>query len=228
MRVQSGSGTRNWPRLVMMLLIFGSTWGASEVVLGGALRAAHFRYASALLTGVGMSIMAMAVAYSGSVLVSAAAGPVAALATLLAVPLLHLPVACKANSCIALVLESGAMGLAALLLGKKMRISVPARMTAGAVAAIAASACFYSAGIHAAPCPYLYSFGGTPSFVLREGLVWAASAAILVPLGYSAGLRVSRAAVPLPRPGSPAFYGSAAAVAALCWGASAAAILSGL
>jgi len=168
------------------IVVFGSLWGLSEVVLGGSLKAANFPYRAGLLTGVGMAVMGMALAMSQRSLLPIGIGAVAALATLLVVPITHVPVTCKANSCLALGLEAGSLSLAAIVAGRLATRSIYGRMGMGGGAALLASAAFYFAGTHVAPCAYLLSF--TPgSFIVTEGLVWAAFSAILLPLGYAAG-----------------------------------------
>ncbi len=84
--------------LLIWILVFGSLWGLSEVALGGGLRAANFPYRSGLLTGVGMAVMGIALASSRKPLIPIGVGMVAALVTLLVVPILHVSVMCKANS----------------------------------------------------------------------------------------------------------------------------------
>ena len=216
-------------RLLLTVLVLGSVWGMSEVVLGGALKAASFPYRAGLLTAIGMVVMAIALAGSRKPAMLVGIGVVAALVSLLVVPVLHASVMCKANSCIAIVTEASSLSLASALLMKKMDSSVYARMGGTALAALAASAGFYYIGIHVAPCAYLLSFGSGGSFVVKEGLTWAAFSASLMPLGYLAGQKL--ATVPFPSlAGKSAlgYYASAAGIMAIAWGSSALAILSGM
>jgi hypothetical protein len=60
-------------------------------------------------------------------------------------------------------------------------------MAMGGGAVLLASAAFYIAGMHVAPCAYLLSFKTLGAFIVTEGLVWAAFSAILLPLGCAAG-----------------------------------------
>ncbi len=208
--------------LLVAILVFGSLWGLSEVVVSGGLRAANFPYRSGLLTGIGMAAMGMSLATTRRLLVPLGVGLVAVMVGALVVPVLHVSIMCKANSLLAVGVESASLSLVAFVLMRKAN-NVYAQMATGALAALTAAAVFYFAGTHLAPCAYLLSF--TPqSFLITEGLVWSAFSAILFPLGYLAG----RELVARPLPALSAYYGTAAFVVMLCWGASALAIAAGL
>lgn len=220
----------NWQNTVHILigiLVFGSIWGLSEAALGGGLRAANFPYRAGLLTGIGIAIMGMALVIHKKPAMLIGIGLVAMLVKLLAVPILHISVMCKANSCIAIFTEAVALSLVAFLLMSEMGKSVHARMGSGALAAIIASVGFYFVGIQVAPCKYLLSF--TPGgFIVTEGLIWAAFSAILLPIGYLAGMKLEAKAFPLLARRMPLYYATSGAIIALCWGISAIAIVAGL
>ena len=222
--IKNGVSRKELVQVLIWILVFGSLWGLSEVALGGALKAAAFPYRAGLLTGIGMGIMGMALALSRKSLLPVGVGAVAVLVGLLVVPVLHVSAMCKANSSLALIIEAGSLSLAAGLITRKTGASVYGRMVTGFSAALLASAAFYFAGVHFAPCAYLLSF--TPgSFVVKEGLVWAAFSGILLPIGYAAGERL--AASTFPAFNRRSWYYSGSAVA-LCWGISALAIAAGL
>lgn len=216
-------------RLLLAVLVLGSIWGMSEVVLGGTLKAANFPYRAGLLTAIGMAVMAVALAGSRKPAMLVGIGVVAALVNMLVVPVLHVSVMCKANSCIAIVMEASSLGLASALLMKKMDGSVYARAGGAALAALAASAGFYFVGLHVAPCNYLLSFGSAGSFVVKEGLTWAAFSGLLMPVGYLAGQALATMPFPsLAEKSALGYYASAAAILAITWGSSAVAIASGM
>jgi len=220
------SDRRGLVDVIIGILVFGSLWGLSEIALGGALKAASFPYRSGLLTGIGMAVMAMALAVSRKPLIPIGVGAVAVLVGLLVVPVLHVSPMCRANSSLALVLEAGSLTFAASLVASRRGKSVYGRMATGGSAALLASVAFYFAGTHFAPCAYLLSF--TPgSFVVKEGLVWAAFSAILLPLGYSAGERLAENRLTVVTRRSALYSGSSLVVAA-CWGISALALALGL
>jgi hypothetical protein len=214
-------------QLFFGILVFGSLWGLSEVVLGGSLRAAAFPYRSGLLTGIGMGVMGAALAITRKWFLPIGIGIIAALVTLLVVPVLHASPICRANSCLALGLESGMLALTALIIGKKANKNVFGLMAMGAGAGLLASVAFYFTGIHLEPCAFLLSF--TPgSFIITEGLVWAIFSAILLPIGYTVGERIAAKAM-MPRIERNAYYYAASvAIIVVCWGASAVAIAAGL
>lgn len=213
-------------RLIIGILVFGSIWGLSEVALGGGLSAADFPYKSGLLTGIGIGLMGMALAIYKKPAMLVGIGLVTVLVKLLAVPILHIAVACKANSCLAVFTEAVALSLVAFLLMSAMGKSVHARMGGGAAAAIIASVGFYFIGMQVAPCNYLLSF--TPGgFIVTEGLTWASFSAISLPLGYLAGMKLEGKAFPwLTR--KTLYDATTAATIVICWGVSAIAIASGL
>ena len=212
-------------RLTVGILMFGSIWGLSEVALGGGLQAANFPYRAGLLTGIGMAIMGIALVIYKKPAMLIGIGLVTVLVKLLAVPILHISVMCKANSCIAVFTEAIALSLLAFLLLREMGKNIYMRMGSGALAAIAASVCFYFVGMQVAPCQYLLSF--TPGgFIVTEGLIWAAFSAILLPLGYLVGEKLASINSPvLTR--RPIYYAASVSTVLFCWGVSALAIAAG-
>ena len=221
--------TAQWAHILIAVAVLGSLWGFSEVVLSGALAAAGFPYRAALLTGIGLGLTSIAVAAHHRMWMPAAGGIVAVMVKLLVVPLLQVPASCKANSCLAVVVEGLALSIAVALLDRRMRESVVARMSGGAGAALLASAMFFPAGMRLAPCPYLLSFsraGGLLPFVLREGVPWAIASMLLVPVGYWLGERLREGVLAWEK--KPlTYYASAAGTVVCCWAASAVAILLG-
>lgn len=213
--------------ILIGIFVFGSIWGLSEVALGGGLSAANFPYKSGLLTGIGMAIMGMALAIHKKPAMLIGIGLVAVLVKLIAVPILNVSVMCKANSCLAVFTDAVALTLVAFLLMTEMGRSAHARMGSGALAAIIASVGFYFIGMRVAPCNYLLSFSPA-GFIVTEGLIWAAFSAILLPLGYLAGLKLETQIFPLLTRKMPVYYATTMATVAICWGLSAIAIMSGL
>jgi hypothetical protein len=214
-------------RLIIGILVFGSIWGLSEVVLGGGLSAAHFPYRSGLLTGIGIGLMGMALAIYKKPAMLVGIGLVTVLVKLLAVPILHISVMCKANSCLAVFTEAVTLSLVAFLLMSEIGKSVHARMGGGAAAAIIASVAFYFIGMQVAPCNYLLSF--TPGgFIVTEGLICATFSAILLPLGYLTGIKLEAKVFPWLTRKMSLYYATTAATIVICWGVSAIAIASGL
>ncbi len=214
------------PYVIIGILVFGSLWGLAEVVIGGGLATTSFPYRAGLLTGIGIAIMGIALALHKKPVMLIGIGLMAVLVKLLAVPILHISVMCKANSAIAVFTESVALALVASLFIGALSKSIHARMGTGALAAIIAAVGFCFIGIHAAPCNYLLSF--TPGgFIITEGLIWAAFSACLLPPAYLLGekLALKTSLVTTRR---PLYYATSAVVICLCWGISAIAIMAGL
>ncbi len=213
------------------ILMLGSLWGFSEVVLGGVIRAAGLPYRAGILAGVGMGIMGIAISASRKPLMLAGIALVAVLCKQLVVPILHVSVMCKANSCLAVMLEGLALGGVASLAGRKLDRGHLAQIASGASAALLAAAAFYFVGMQVAPCRYLLSFnrpGGFQAFLAAEGLVWAAFSGILFPVGYWLGARLGDT-IFVPGTRKPLLYYTTSAVLVICcWVASAFAIVAGL
>jgi hypothetical protein len=216
--------------IVIGILVFGSIWGLIEVALGGGLRAAHSPHSSALLVGIGMGAvcgMALAIYKKPAMLIGI--GIVAAAIKLLAVPISGVAVTCPANSCLAVALE--AVGLSAVAFGlmKAMDRNVHAQIGAGAFGAFTGSVLFWLIGMHVAPCRYLLSFAGAPgTWMVSEGFVWAAFSAVLLPVGYWAGLKLRPKVAYMLTTKPRISYASSAAVFAFLLGMSAVALAAGL
>lgn len=217
--------------VLVAIAVLGSLWGLAEVVLGGAIRAAGLPYRAAILTGIGLGMMGIAVGIFRKPSMLAGIALVAVLCKQLVVPILHVSVLCKVNSCLAVMLEGFALAGVVSLAGRRLNRGYLARIASGASAAMLAAAAFYLAGMRVAPCRYLLSFnrpGGFAAFLAVEGLAWAVSSAILFPAGYWMGTRL-RDAVPALRTRKPSFYYTASAALTLgCWAASAFGIAAGL
>ena len=217
--------------VLIAIVVLGSLWGLSEVVLGGAIRAAGLPYRTGILTGVGIGIMGIAVGAYRKPSMLAGIALVAILCKQLVVPILHISVMCKANSCLAVMLEGLALAGIVSLAGRKLDRSHLAQITSGASAPLLAAATFYFIGLRVAPCRYLLSFnrpGGFVAFLAVEGLVWAVFSAILFPAGYWVGARFRDIGLAL-RTRKPLFYYTTfVALVVCCWVASAFAIATGL
>ncbi|UCC77066.1 MAG: hypothetical protein JSW37_01525 [Anaerolineales bacterium] len=211
------------------IVVFGSLWGLTEVVVDGVVRAAGLPYRAALLTGIGMGLMAAGVAAYNRLWLPVAGAGVAVAVKLLVVPILHVPASCKANSSLAVALEALALAAAVAVVGRGMR-STKNQVAAGVMAALGSATAFWAAGMRLAPCNYLLSFnrpGGLLAFMAAEGVPWALASALLVPVGYWLGARI-RQKTPEWQQRPSLYYLGSGAIAACCWVASAFAIAAGL
>jgi len=216
--------------IVLAILVFGSIWGLIEVVGGGALKAWNVPIRPAILTGVGLGVMAILLsAYRRAWLLFAA--PIIAMSVKqLVVPVLGLPVTCMANGSLAVMLEGFALGGMAYAFAKPMRKSFKGRATVGFAGAFVGGTAFWAIGMKVAPCAYLMSFNsaaGLFSFMTHESLIWAALSALTVPLGFAIGEKVRDRIASVSEIKPALYYSTAAATIALCWGVSAAAIANG-
>ena len=213
------------------IVVLGSLWGLAEVILGGAIGAAGLPYRSGILTGFGVGIMGIAVGGFRKPLMLAGIALVAILCKQLVVPILHVPVTCEANSCVAVMLEGLALAGVVSLAGRKLDKGSLVKIASGASAALLAAVAFYFVGMRVAPCRYLLSFdrpGGFVAFLGAEGLVWAAFSAILFPLGHRIGARLKDTVLVLGTRKPWSYYAASAALVVCCWAASAFAIAAGL
>jgi len=217
--------------LLITILVLGSLWGLSEVVLGGVITAAGLPYRAGILTGVGIAIMGIFTGMFRKPLMLVGIALVAILCKQLVVPIIHVSVMCQANSCLAVMLEGLALAGVMSLAGRKLERGHLAQIASGASAALSAAAAFYFIGMQVAPCQYLLSFnrpGGFMAFLAVEGLVWAAFSGMLFPAGYWVGTRLRDAVLAL-RMRKPLFYYTTfAAIVVCCWVASAFSIAAGL
>jgi len=212
------------------ILVLGSLWGFTEVVLSGAINAAGLPYRAAILTGIGMGLMAVAVGAYRKPWMLAGIAFVAVLCKQLVVPILQVSVMCKANSCVAVMIEglvlAGAVGLA----GRKVQQGNLARVTTGAGAALLSAVVFHSVGMRVAPCNYLLTFdrvGGLAAFMTAEGVPWAVASGLLFPVGYWIGERLGATDLAVGSAKRRTYYAASTAVIAVCWLASAFAIAAG-
>jgi hypothetical protein len=224
--MQGGSGEKALRRWLFPALVLGSLWGLSEVVLNDAAVAWGLPIRAGLLAGVGMLLMGGAVGFTGAVLSPLLMAGTAVVMKQMAVPILHVSILCKANSCIAVALQASFVGLLlrSVGLGRVGRLRASA---IGASAGLGSALVFWNVGLRVAPCTYLLSFqrpGGLAAFLGTEGLVWAVGGALLLPAGLALGrrLRLPLGGLELER---PALYRRAGAGVLLAsWAAAALAI----
>jgi hypothetical protein len=220
-------GVRN---IAIAVLVLGSLWGVAEVVLNDTIRAADLPFRAGILTGFGMLAMGLLLGFARRPLAILGVPVIAVLVKQLVVPILGASVLCKANSCIAVLLEASLLAGVAGLAMRGIERSVIARAGAGAGAGLAAAVPFYFVGLAVAPCAYLMSFdraGGFAAFMVQEGLVWAAFSAVLFPVGWAIGARVREPLFALESRHPAAYCGAALGVAAFCWATAALAIYAG-
>ncbi len=216
-------------RLIIGILVFGSIWGLLEATLGGFLHMIIFPNKGAIMSGIGVAVMALALAIYRKPAMLPGIGIVAASFKLLDVWLFSLPVASIhiVNPAMAIVFESLAFGLVAAFIMNRIAKNASIGIGAGfLVGLISATAWVYFA-IYVMNAPLyarvVFTAGG---FITNQGVVQAAFSAILLPLGYLAGEKLAARTSPvLAR--RPVYYAVSASTVLLCWGVSALVIMAG-
>jgi len=204
--------------MAIMVLILGTIWGFSEIVLSEAIKIWGIPFRAGILTGIGMGIMGIAVGFNKKALPLIGIALVTIATKQLVVPVLQCSVLCKANSCAAVLLQGGALCGAVAITGHKLHNLKSVRIVIPVSAALLAAGAFYFIGMRLAPCPYLLSFnhpGGLMSFYGAEGLSWAPFSGILFPVGYKLGA-VLKKTLPVVKTAKPAVYYISAASCLIC------------
>lgn len=131
----------------------------------------------------------------------------------LVVPILHISVMCKANSCLAVLLEGFILtGFVTVLCKTDL-----SRMISGISAALLAALGFYFIGMRLSPCPCLLSFKGELlKFLTKKGLVWAAFSGIFFPVGYRIGTGLKTAVITVEMRRPLLYYISSLSVTVVC------------
>jgi hypothetical protein len=204
---------------LLPILLLGSVWGLSEVLLGGVLRSSLPPLRAGILTGIGMGIMGFGYGIKLRPWLMPALALVTAATMQMAVPILQCSPLCRANSGLAVVLHGAALALFLPLAGRGGG-KYAARLGAlGFSAAAVSSLLFFYAGPHLAPCSYLLSFGGEGGlvrFLLREGAVWSLFSAVMLPAGVMAGKRLNDDIAAWKSDAPRVFFGTSAASLGLC------------
>ncbi|MBN1426312.1 hypothetical protein JXA88_17310 [Candidatus Fermentibacteria bacterium] len=205
---------------VWVLVVAGSLWGLSEVVLDAALRAFLPQVRAGVLVGVGMLLMGVVTGLGVRPMLLLAAASIAVACRQLAVPMLGASILCKANASLAVMLQACALVGVASVFGQRMHERSLIRGIAAATAALSAAGAFWVIGLRVAPCAYLMSFGrpgGFPAFLGREGLLWAAMSGLAMPVGYRWGQRVAEGAEAIRAEKSGLVYAASAVLTLSCW-----------
>jgi hypothetical protein len=205
---------------IAALILCGAILGLAEIVISSIMRNAGLPYRSAVLAGLGMGLMALALALYRRTYAILGVTAVAALCKMLAVPVFQPPFFCNSNACIAVVLNGAVLAAVAAVAARRLERSTVLRVAAGVGAGLAGAAAFYSLGVYVQPCRPLLSVnaaGGLLAYLSAKGLPAAVASGLLVPAGFvlGAGLRGSQ----LPALGGRGTVGYpvAAAVLVSCW-----------
>ena len=216
--------------LIIGILVFGSIWGFLEATLGGFLHMIIFPNKGAIMGGIGVAIMASALAIYKKPSMLLGIGIIAASFKLLNVWFLFVPITSIhiINPAMAIIFESLAFSLVAAFMmnriAKNAFVGVGAGVLAGLISAIAWV--YFAIYVMNAPAyaRVVFTAGG---FIANQGVVQAAFFGILLPLGYLVGEKLATKTSPVLISRS-LYYATSAAIICLCWGISAVAKMTGL
>ena len=216
--------------LIIGILVFGSIWGVLEATLGGFLHLIIFPNKGAIMAGIGVAIMSLALAIYRKPSMLPGIGIVAASFKLLDVWLFFLPITSIhiINPAMAIIFESLAFSLVAVFVMKRIAKNAFIGVGAGVLAGLISAAAWVYFAIYVMNAPayarVVFTAGG---YIANQGVAQAVFSGVFVPLGYLVGAKLEVKT-------SPAlinrafYYATSAAIICFCWGISAIAKMSGL
>ena len=216
--------------LIIGILVFGSIWGVLEATLGGFLHLIIFPNKGAIMAGIGVAIMSLALAIYRKPSMLPGIGLVAASFKLLDVWLFFLPITSIhiINPAMAIIFESLAFSLVAVFVMKRIAKNAFIGVGAGVLAGLISAAAWVYFAIYVMNAPayarVVFTAGG---YIANQGVAQAVFSGVFVPLGYLIGAKLAVKT-------SPAlinrafYYATSAAIICFCWGISAIAKMSGL
>ena len=217
-------------RLLIGILVFGSIWGFLEATLGGFLHMIIFPNKGAIMSGIGIAIMASALAVYRKPVMLPGIGIVAASFKLLDVWLFALPAASIhiINPAMAIVFESLAFGMVAVFLTSKIARNALIGIGVGALVGLTSAIAWVYFAIYVMDAPaYARVVFTAGEYISNQGVLQAAFAAIFLPFGYRAGEKLLRRA-PAALTRRPVYYAVSVSAVMFCWGISALVIAAGL
>ncbi len=217
-------------RLIIGILVFGSLWGFLEATLGGFLHMIIFPNKGAIMSGIGVAIMASALAIDRKPGMLPGIGIVAASFKLLDVWLFSLPITSIhiMNPAMAIIFESLAFSLVAVFLMNKIAKNAFVGIGAGVLTGIvSATAWVYFAIYVMNALAYARVVFTAGEYIANQGVVQAVFFGVFLPLGYLVGekLATTTSSVLARR---PLYYATSAAIICFCWGISIVATMAGL
>ena len=181
---------------MMTALFLGAVWGFFEVIFKDVIGMGGKPFASAIMTGIGVALMAFGYALFKRPGMFFTIAVLTIFARMIIVPVLGCSPMCRANSVVALALLGASSTLAFGLASRFSKNPLKSGgLTAGA-GALLSGALFYPAGLACAPCQYLQNFvnsGGFSTFMTVEVIGWAVFSAVLFYPGYLAGTKAVEA-----------------------------------
>ena len=217
--------------LIIGILVFGSIWGFLEATLGGFLHMIIFPNKGAIMSGIGVSLMAAALAIYKKPSMLPGVGITAASFKLLDVWLFYLPITSIhiINPAMAIIFESLAFGLVAVFIMNKIAKNAFIGIGAGVLVGLISATAWVYFAIYVMNAPayarVVFTAGG---FIANQGVAQAVFSGVFLPLGYLAGEKLATRTLPALTGRGVPHYATSAAVIVLCWGISAIAKMTGL
>ena len=216
--------------IIIGILVCGSIWGLFEATLGGFLNLIIFPNKGAIMSGIGMVIMSVALAIYRKPAMLPAIGLVAASFKLLNVWLLFVPIHTVyiINPAMAIIFESLAFSLVAVFLMNRMAKNASYGIAAGVLAGLISAAAWVYYAIYVMNAPayarVVFTAGG---FIANQGVAQAIFLGVFLPLGYRLGEKLATTTFPVLTHRS-LYYVTSTAVICFCWGVSVIARIAGL
>jgi hypothetical protein len=220
-RMTANNESWSWKFFLLNVLVLGTLLGLIEAALGGGMRRAGLPLRGPLVTAVGFAIMGVGLAVFRRKRVLPGIMAMGIFSRFLAVPLLGLPLFCRANSHLAMLLNGLFLFAAVGLFRDQDGSGWRPRALLGATAAFSSGTAFFALGRFVAPCRHLLSFnyaGGAAAYLATRIVPAALLAGLLFPLGYALGGRLEKTIMPLWLARKPLLLPLAAVFAASCLG----------
>ncbi|MDO9333577.1 MAG: hypothetical protein Q7T57_03525 [Dehalococcoidales bacterium] len=218
-------------RLAIGILVFGSIWGCLEATLGGFLNLIIFPNKGAIMSGIGMAIMSVALAFYRKPAMLPGIGIVAASFKWLNAWLLFIPPNAVQiiNPAMSIILEALAFSLVVAFLMNRIEKNIYVGVWTAVLAGFISAIVYVYFAVYVTRSPIFARLGieSIGQFVIGNGVVQAVFSGVLAPLGYVAGKMLAAKISPIVARRS-VYYSASAATVLFCWGVSALAILAGL
>ena len=211
---------RELVHLITGVLIFGSLWGFLEATLGGFLHMILFPNKGAIMSGIGVAIMASALAIYKKPVMAIGIGTVAASFKLLDVWIFALPPSSYhiVNPAVAIIIEALAFSVITVFIMNRLARNAYIGIGAGVLMGLISATAYINFALYATPLEVLTRQGVNTAgpFIMNQGLVQAAFWGALLPLGYLGGEKLV-ARISLVSTSKLLYSVSMAAGISFCW-----------
>jgi hypothetical protein len=218
-------------QLIIAVLVFGSLWGFLEATLGGFLNLIIFPNKGAIMGGIGLAIMGMALAIYQKPAMLPGIGIVAASFKWLNSWLLFVPPSAVQiiNPAMAIILESLACSLIAVFLMNRISRNLFVGTGAGVLVGLVSAIAYVYFAVYVTHSPIFERLGikSIGEYIMGNGVVQAVFFGVFLPLGYLVGEKLA-AAISSVLVRRPLYYAASAAIICFCWGISVVAVMAGL